>query len=91
MFWTPSEYEVKMPNDIALLGFEDFEMAELISPPFSVVRKPAQEMGRVVANLLLERVASRELPQTGNRIMSPIKIVLRRSCGCKHRAPVVIR
>jgi LacI family transcriptional regulator len=81
---------VKMPNDLAFAGFDDFDLADLTSPPLTVVRQPVQEMGRVATNLLFDRIARGELPQTGNRIILPVEIVLRRSCGCKHRTPVVI-
>jgi LacI family transcriptional regulator len=81
---------VKMPSDLALAGFDDFDLADLTSPPLTVVRQPTQEMGRVATNLLFDRIARGELPQTGNRIVLPVEIVLRRSCGCKHRTPVVI-
>jgi LacI family transcriptional regulator len=81
---------VKMPNDMAFAGFDDFDMAEFTSPPLTVVRQPAQEMGRVATNLLFDRIERGEVPQTGNRIVLPVEIVLRRSCGCKHRTPVVI-
>jgi LacI family transcriptional regulator len=81
---------VKMPKDIAFAGFDDFDLADLTSPPLTVVRQPMQEMGRVATNLLFDRIESGEVPQTGNRIVLPVEIVLRRSCGCKHRTPVVI-
>jgi len=81
---------VKMPHDLALAGFDDFDLADATAPPLTVVRQPALEMGRVAASLLFERIARSELPQTGNRIVLPVEIVLRRSCGCKHRTPVVI-
>lgn len=81
---------VKIPSDAALAGFDDFELAELTSPPLSVVRQPAQEMGRVAAGQLFERLERGETPQTGNRIVLPVELVLRRSCGCKHRSAVVI-
>jgi LacI family transcriptional regulator len=81
---------VKMPHDLALVAFDDFDLADLTSPPLTVVRQPALEMGRVAASLLFERIARSELPKTGNRIVLPVEIVLRRSCGCKHRTPVVI-
>jgi LacI family transcriptional regulator len=79
-----------MPNDVAFAGFDDFDMAEFTSPPLTVVRQPALEMGRVASSLLFDRITRGEVPQTGNRIVLPVEIVLRRSCGCKHRAPVVI-
>ena len=81
---------VHVPNDLAFAGFDDFDMAEFTSPPLTVVRQPAQEMGRVATNLLFDRIARSETPQTGSRIVLPVEIVLRRSCGCKHRTPVVI-
>lgn len=81
---------VKMPSDIAFAGFDDFDMAEFTSPPLTVVRQPALEMGRVATSLLFDRIIRGELPQTGNRIVLPVEIVLRRSCGCKHHTPIVI-
>jgi LacI family transcriptional regulator len=81
---------VKIPADIALAGFDDFDLAELTVPALTVVRQPAQEMGRVAVNLLFERIQNGELPQTGNRIVLPVEIVLRRSCGCKHRNSIVL-
>jgi LacI family transcriptional regulator len=81
---------VKMPSNLALAAFDDFDLADITSPPLTVVRQPAQEMGRVATNLLLDRITREELPKTGNRIILPVEIVLRRSCGCKNRTPVVI-
>lgn len=81
---------VHVPNDLAFAGFDDFDLAEFTSPPLTVVRQPAQEMGRVAASLLFDRITRGETPHTGNRIVLPVEIVLRRSCGCKHRSPAVI-
>jgi len=82
---------LKIPNDIAFAGFDDFDLAEFTSPPLTVVRQPALEMGRVATSLLFDRIARGEIPQTGNRIVLPVEIVLRRSCGCKHRGAVVMQ
>jgi hypothetical protein len=81
---------LKMPTDLAFVGFDDFDMAEAASPPLTVVRQPAQEMGRVATSQLFDRIERGALPQTGSRIVLPVEIVLRRSCGCKHRTPLVI-
>jgi len=81
----------RIPADVAFAGFDDFDMAEFTSPALTVVRQPAQEMGRVATNLLFDRIERGEIPETGNRIVLPVEIVLRRSCGCKHRTAVVNR
>ncbi len=80
---------VRVPNDLALAGFDDFDLAEFTSPPLTVVRQAAQEMGRVAASLLFDRIVRGETPHTGHRIVLPVELVLRRSCGCKHRSPMV--
>jgi LacI family transcriptional regulator len=85
-----SRLGLRVPNDLAFAGFDDFDLAEFTSPPLTVVRQPAQEMGRVAANLLFDRISRGETPHTGNHIVLPVEIVLRRSCGCKHRTAVVI-
>jgi LacI family transcriptional regulator len=82
---------VKLPVEAALAGFDDFELAELTAPTLTVVRQPAQEMGRVAASLLFERIERAELPLTGTRIALPVEIVLRRSCGCRHRTAVITK
>jgi LacI family transcriptional regulator len=81
---------VRVPNDLAFAGFDDLDLAEITSPPLTVVRQPAQEMGRVATSLLFDRITRGETPHTGDRIVLPVEIVLRRSCGCKHRTTVVI-
>ena len=81
---------VKVPTDIAFAGFDDFDLAEFTSPPLTVVRQPAQEMGRVATNLLFDRITRGETLYTGNRIVLPVEIVLRRSCGCKHKTPIIM-
>jgi LacI family transcriptional regulator len=48
-------------------------------------------MGRVAANQLFERLDRSETPRTGKRIVLPVEIVLRRSCGCKHKTAVVMQ
>lgn len=75
--------EVHIPEEVALAGFDDFELAEILHPTLTVVRQPAAEMGRVAANLLFERIKRDEFPEEGNRVVLPVELVIRRSCGCK--------
>lgn len=76
---------VHIPEEVALVGFDDFELAEILHPTLTVVRQPAAEMGRVAANLLFERIKRDEFPDEGNRVVLPVELVIRRSCGCKAR------
>lgn len=74
---------VRVPEDVALIGFDDFELAEILHPTLTVVRQPADEVGRVAAGLLFDRLKREELPKVGSRVVLPVELVLRRSCGCQ--------
>jgi len=82
---------VRIPADAALAGFDDFELADLTSPPLTVVRQPVEEMGRAAAEQLFERLERGETSEAGKRIVLPVELVLRRSCGCKNKTAVVLR
>lgn len=82
---------IRIPADAALAGFDDFELADLTSPPLTVVRQPVEEMGRVAAEQLFDRLKLGEFTEPGKRIVLPVEIVLRRSCGCKNKTAVVLR
>jgi LacI family transcriptional regulator len=79
------ESGIRVPEKVALIGFDDFELADILHPTLTVVRQPASELGRVAANLLFDRIKRSEFPDEGNRIVLPVELVIRRSCGCKTR------
>lgn len=56
----------KIPEDVALLGFTESKLAELIDPPLTSVAQPTKEIGRTAAKLLLEQIESKGIfiPQT---------------------------
>ena len=67
---------LKVPDDIALVGFSNSDLVELLSPPLTVVRQPAMEMGKAATELLLQLIESkREITQFENRILTPQLII----------------
>jgi DNA-binding LacI/PurR family transcriptional regulator len=50
---------IKIPDDLLLIGFTNTNMAELINPPLSAVRQPAFEMGQVATELLIQIIESK--------------------------------
>lgn len=59
----------------AVIGFDDFELAELLAPPVSVVAHDPAEMGRVAAELLFARIDGDTRPP--QRVTLPVHLVLR--------------
>jgi len=74
---------VRIPEEVALIGFDDFELAEILHPNLTVVRQPISEVGRVAAGLLFDRLKRNEFPKEGNKVVLPVELIIRRSCGCK--------
>lgn len=54
---------LKCPDDIALVGFSETEVAPLIDPPLTSVEQPTFEMGETVARLLLEQINQTPPPE----------------------------
>jgi len=79
-------YKLRVPEDIALVGFDDFELAEVLGTPLTVVRQSPTEIARAAAELLFKKIASvREGPSRemkASKMLFPVELVLRRSCGC---------
>ncbi|MBO9404652.1 MAG: LacI family DNA-binding transcriptional regulator [Thermomicrobium sp.] len=48
-----------VPRDIAVTGFDDIALAELVTPSLTTMRVPKQQLGELAATLLLERLAGR--------------------------------
>jgi LacI family transcriptional regulator len=75
----------KIPGDVAVAGFDDFDMADIFHPALTVVRQPADELGRVAADLLFERLGDKKATG-GKLIVLPVELIVRRSCGCNVRS-----
>jgi LacI family transcriptional regulator len=66
--------------DIAMLSFDDFDMAEMMTPSLSAVVQPADSLGREAATLLFERLRGGRSKQRS--VILPTNLVIRASCGC---------
>jgi DNA-binding LacI/PurR family transcriptional regulator len=66
----------RVPEDVAVVGFEDSVMARYAQPPLTTVRQPIEEMGRQATRLLLARMAGEP---TGMHLILDVELVLRAS------------
>ncbi len=80
-----SAASIHVPRQIAIAGFDDFEMADVIQPAPTVIRQPVYELGEVAANLLFQQIFGREAPKASRRVVLPLELVVRSSCGCQPR------
>lgn len=52
------EHRISIPEQIALMTYDNFEWTRIVSPPLTVMEQPAYEMGVNAANLILDRMHS---------------------------------
>lgn len=78
------ESGIKIPDAMAVIGFDDFSLAPLLSPPLTAIRQPAQVLGTQAAKLLFDHIENAEGDQerTGVKMVLPVEFVIRTSCGC---------
>ncbi|MFB5662333.1 LacI family DNA-binding transcriptional regulator [Alteribacillus sp. HJP-4] len=74
------EAGLRVPEDVAVIGFDDVEMAAFTSPPLTTVSIPTEEMGRTGVRLLMERLKGRKIPL---KVIVPTHLKIRESCGVK--------
>ena len=71
---------MKIPEDIAVVGFDDVSWASLAYPPLTTVHPFLEEMGKFTASRLLDLLEDPNLHPAKSIIAT--KLVIRKSCGC---------
>jgi len=71
---------IRVPDDIAVVGFDDIFPASLCEPPLTTVHQPIRKLGEVACDRLTERIAEPTLRP--KQQLLPTELVLRSSCGC---------
>ena len=69
---------LRVPGDLAVAGFNDFEFARFVDPPLTTVRVPGYDLGRIGAERLVALLAGEE-PATAQRVTLPVELRLRES------------
>lgn len=81
---------IRVPQTIALIGFDDFELASTLKPSITVVKQQMEQIGEAATKLLFEKLLSRRkntlsTSRVGNKsliIRLETELILRNSCGC---------
>jgi LacI family transcriptional regulator len=71
---------IRVPEDIAITGWDDIPFAGVVSSPLTTVHQPARELGAQTARLLLDHIEQRL--EGAREIVLPTELITRASCGC---------
>lgn len=74
------ELGLRVPDDIALIGYDETVWAKHLNPPLTTVRQPAYEMGRIAAKNLIQKISNKTVRKPKHVILQP-DLVVRRSSG----------
>jgi LacI family transcriptional regulator len=75
---------LEVPDDVALVCFDDIEYASRLYPFLTVMEQPAEAFGTLGTQLLLDRIAGRS-PERSRVVVLPAEFVMRKSCGATRR------
>jgi len=76
------EAGMQVPEDMALVGFDNIPIAGVIQPPLTTVRQPIEQLGAVAVDLLvslLEQSPDTDVPP--QKLVLPTELAVRKSCG----------
>lgn len=76
------EMGLRIPEDIAVVGFDDIAYASVVTPPLTTVAQPKLRMGAVAMRLLSESIKG-HAERAPRRILLPADLVIRESCGAR--------
>lgn len=76
---------IRIPEELALVGFDDIELLALADIPLTTVRQPRYSYGYLGAQMLLERIASKDPAKPRQHVILPTELVVRGSCGAARR------
>lgn len=69
--------DLRIPQDVAVVGFDDIPQAALTRPPLTTVKQPMYRMGQMAVEMLLAQIEGYELPEM--RIELETELIIRGS------------
>ena len=74
------EHNYKVPQDVALVGYDDIMVSKMVTPSLTTVRQPVWELAGVATRLLLERIKEKgQKEHKGQKVIMQSELVIRAS------------
>jgi LacI family transcriptional regulator len=73
------EAGLKIPEEVAVVGFNDEPTVQYLNPPLTTIRQPAYEMGKEVANLFLSERNKHKINSSPVKIFLDTALIIRKS------------
>jgi DNA-binding LacI/PurR family transcriptional regulator len=76
------EANLRIPEDVAIAGFDDSLFARILTPPLTTVCAPIEQVGREAARQLVHLIRGE---QADMHTVLPTEMIIRQSCGCNSK------
>ena len=80
-----AERNLVIPRDVSLIGFDDVDLAQVVSPPLTTIHAPKYEIGQLAVEMLLKEVKRGTGRPPEQRTLG-VELKVRKSCGPPRRA-----
>ena len=76
-----AQHGVRVPDDVAVTGFDDIPVARHLHPQLTTVRQPIQKLGAAAFDVLYALISGERRSEP--EVVLPTSLVIRGSCGCQ--------
>ncbi len=83
LFQAARSFGLRIPDDLAVIGFDDLSFAAHLNPPLTTIAQPRMDIGIRAAHLLINRIEGDTEPP--KQVVLPTSLVIRESCGARLR------
>lgn len=73
-----AEAGLRVPQDVAVTGFDDIQLAQLVTPSLTTLRQPQERIARECVELLIERITTKDLARP-RKLTYDVELILRDS------------
>ncbi len=78
--------KLSVPSDLAIVGFDDISLAAYLDPALTTVHVPLERLGHLAGESLLKNMKMDPTERATEKIIIPLKQVIRRSCGSQQES-----
>jgi DNA-binding LacI/PurR family transcriptional regulator len=79
------ESGISIPDQLAVVGYDDSDWADIVDPPITTIKQPAYELGVHAARLILARIINNQVKREITYMDT--ELIIRHSCGCNKENP----
>ncbi|MFA8433039.1 MAG: LacI family DNA-binding transcriptional regulator [Marinifilaceae bacterium] len=78
---TLNKLQIRIPMDVAVVGFDDLDFFDITYPPITAVAQPIEEIAEKALEILIDEIENREATTPKRKVVLPTQLRVRRSCG----------